>query len=83
MNENTSSALLVALIGAASLTWDRPAAFVLAVVTCALATVSNELREAASYAVIVEKGKNTYWVSVFVAGLSWLTAVAALAALFI
>lgn len=45
MNKNTAGALLVLIIAAAGLVHDKPWAWGLAVVTCALAFLAEEMRD--------------------------------------
>lgn len=79
MNENTSSALLVALTGLAGLHWHLPMAVLFALLTCALATVTSTLRLAAA----VYGSRRAEGLAKYIAVASWGTAVAGAAALFI
>ncbi|OWK18309.1 hypothetical protein AJ88_03770 [Mesorhizobium amorphae CCBAU 01583] len=74
MNKNTAGALLVLIIAAAGLVHDKPWAWGLAAVTCALAFLAEELGD-------VTSSVGTAIARVGVALLSWATIVAAFFAL--
>lgn len=69
MNQNVSGAVLLLLIGAGGIAFNHPAALLLAIVTAALAFLTEEVRSAEVPAL--------FPVGIGLAITSWLTAIAA------